>query len=106
MEEDFFQGLLLLGMELEQDLSNNAIVSGKTWLVFGLLPGCEAAGFLCDSWQDKASTMPSEINESHFLKMKRGGGWTSIVLHPKHLRYESFLFYLVSPRMLLVQMVS
>lgn len=76
--------------------SNNAIVSSKTWLTLGLLLGHEAAGLLCDSWQNKTSTMPSELNESHLLKMKRGGGWRSIVLHPKYLRYESFLFYLVS----------
>lgn len=106
LEEDFFRGPLLLGMELEQELSNNAIVSSETCLAFGLLLGHEAAGFLCDSWQDKTSPMPSEINESRLLKMKKGGEWRSIVLHPKHLRYESFLFCLVLPRMLLVQMLS
>lgn len=96
----------MLGMELEQELSNNAIVSSKTWLACGLLLGHEAAGLLCDSWQDKTSTMSREINGSHPLKMKRGGGYKSIVLHLKYLRYESFLFYLVLPIMLLVQMLS
>lgn len=80
--------------------------SSKTWLACGLLLGHEAAGLLCDSWQDKTSTMSREINGSHPLKMKRGGGYKSIVLHLKYLRYEFFLFYLVLPIMLLVQMLS
>lgn len=96
----------MLGMELEKEHSSNAIVSSKTWLAFGLLLGHEAAGLLHDSWQDKTSTMPTEINEKHLLKVKRGSGWRSIVLHLKYLRDESFLFCLVSPVMLLVQMRS
>lgn len=71
-----------------------------------LLLGHEAAGFLCDGWQDKTSTMHGGIKESHLLKMKRKSRWSFIVWHLKYLRYESFLLYHVSLRMLLAQMLS
>lgn len=70
----------MLGGELEEEHSNNAIVSSKAWLAFGRLLEHEAAGLLCDSRQDKSNKMPSEINESRLLKMRNGGGLRLIVL--------------------------
>lgn len=81
LEEGFFWGSLLLGGELEEEHSSNATVSGEAWLAFACLLEHEAAGLLCDNWQDKSSKMPCEINENHPLKWRMVVDWEWLCSH-------------------------
>lgn len=93
------RSLLLCAFPAGNGSGTRATASVETWLMSSLLLGHEAAGLLCDGWQDKTNMMPGGINESHLLKTKRKSRWSFIALHLKYLRYKSF--YHVSLRMLL-----